>query len=87
MCEHIVGDLVISLCGHDRGSYLIVTEVNGDFVTVCDGKRRKNAGKKQKRKKHVQATGLHSDLINNTLPQYAVDSNIRREIKRLRGLI
>lgn len=81
-----VGDLVISLCGHDKGSYLIIIEEDGDFVTVCDGKRRKAACKKRKKKKHVQPTGMHSDLIN-TLPQHAVDSNIRREIKRLKELI
>ncbi len=86
MYRSAIGDLVVSLCGHDKGSYLIVIEDDGNFVTVCDGKRRKAANKKRKKKKHVQPTGLHSDLIN-TLPQYAVDANVRREIKRLRELI
>lgn len=81
-----IGDMVVSLCGHDKGDYLIVIEADDNFVTVCDGKRRKAANKKLKKNKHVQATGLHSDLIN-TLPQYAVDANVRREIKRLRELI
>lgn len=86
MAEFSVGDAVISLCGHDAGDLLIVTETDGDYAVVCDGKRRKADKRKRKKNRHLQATGLHTDLINN-VPQYAVDANIRREIKRLEKLI
>lgn len=86
MSQFLVGDMVVSLCGHDKGEYFIITGVEGDSVVICDGKRRKAEKKKKKKNKHVSPTGLRSEIINN-LPPFAVDANIRREIKRLRELI
>ena len=83
MSQFSVGDMVVSLCGHDKGEYFIITGVDGDRVIICDGKRRKAEKKKKKKNKHVSPTGLSSKIINN-LPPFAVDANIRREIKRLR---
>ncbi len=84
--KYSVGDLVVSLCGHDKGDLLIVIDADEIFVTVCDGKTRKADKKKKKKIKHIKSTGLHSDLVNN-VPHYAVDANIRREIKRLREFL
>ena len=81
-----VGELVLSLCGHDKGDYFIVTEVADGFVTICDGKRRKFAKNKKKKIKHIRPMSLYTEIINN-VPPYAVDANIRREIKRLIELI
>ena len=86
MTKFSVGDMVISLCGHDKGRYLIVIAVDGDSIIVCDGKARSAEKQKKKKIKHVKALGLHSDLINNLQP-YEVDAKVRREIKRLRELI
>ena len=86
MTEISVGDMVVSLCGHDAGEYFIVIGTDMNYVTICDGHNRKADKKKKKKIKHIQPTGLHTDLINN-VPQYAVDANIRREIKRLKKLI
>ncbi len=79
-----VGDMVISHMGHDKGNFFIVTEVDNTYVTICDGKTRKADKKKKKKIKHVKPTGFRTDLLNN-IPQYAVDANIRREIKRLKN--
>ena len=81
-----VGDLVVSLCGHDRGKLFIVIGCDDFTVTIADGKLRKTTKQKIKNIKHVSNTGIHTDLINN-VPQYAVDATIRREIKRLEKLI
>ncbi len=86
MTKFSVGDMVMSLCGHDKGRYLIVIAVDGDRVIVCDGKARSAEANKKKKIKHVKFLGLHSDLINNLQP-YEVDAKVRREIKRLRELI
>ncbi len=80
------GDLVKSLCGHDKGEYFIVIEADENTVVICDGKRRKADNKKIKKNKHVKETGLCSDIISS-LPPFAVDANVRREIKRLTNLI
>lgn len=78
------GDLVVSLCGHDKGEIFVVINVGGDYVTICDGKRRKAEKGKKKKIKHIQPMGLNTDLIHN-VPDYAVDAIVRREIKRLTG--
>ncbi len=86
MTNFSTGDLVVSLCGHDKGEYFIVLSCDGEYVTICDGKRRKAAKNKRKKNKHVKATGLGTDLINTAEP-HAVDATVRREIKRLIKLI
>ncbi len=80
-----VGEMVISCMRHDKGDYFIVIDADENYVTICDGKRRKADKKKKKKIKHVKPTGLYAEKINN-IPPYAVDANIRREIKRLKNL-
>lgn len=86
MTEVMVGDMVVSLCGHDAGEYFIVTECEKNFVVICDGKNRKNSKRKKKNIKHVEPVGLRIENVNN-VPSYAADANIRRELKRLKKLI
>lgn len=80
------GDLVISLCGHDKGDLFIVLSIEGEYVIICDGKRRKAEKNKRKKIKHIQSTGLNTDLIDSA-PTYSVDAVVRREIKRLREFL
>ncbi len=48
------GFIVRSIKGHDEGRvYLVVSEVNENFVLLVDGKYRKLDNPKLKRKKHV----------------------------------
>lgn len=48
------GFIVKSIKGHDEGRvYLVVSEVNENFVLLVDGKYRKLDNPKLKRKKHV----------------------------------
>lgn len=59
MCEKDdkikVGNIVVSLRGHDEGRrYLVIQEIDKDFVLVCDGEYRKIDNPKQKRKKHLK---------------------------------
>ena len=55
-----VGQIVISLAGHDKGSCHVVTATDGDKVYIADGKHRKLASPKLKNSKHLQKT---NDLI------------------------
>ena len=80
------GDLVISLCGHDKGDLFIVLSTEGEYVIICDGKRRKAEKNKKKKTKHIQPTGLNTDLID-MVPTHSVDAAVRREIKRLREFL
>ena len=51
--ELVRGDIVRSIAGHDRGSLLLVTEVQEDRVLVVDGTYRKLENPKQKNRKHL----------------------------------
>ena len=53
-----VGSVVISKAGRDQGrAYLVVEEVNDDFVMVANGALRKMDHQKKKRRKHLKPTG------------------------------
>ena len=50
-----VGDMAVSLKGHDSGRlYVVIAELNDDFVLVADGKYRPTDKPKQKRRKHLK---------------------------------
>ena len=59
-----IGRVVISKCGRDEGRlFLVVGEVDDDFVMISDGDTRKNARQKKKRRKHLKPTlELRNDL-------------------------
>ena len=35
-----IGDIVMSVAGHDKGFYYVVLDVDGEFVLVANGKTR-----------------------------------------------
>ena len=47
------GSYVISLKGHDTGRIYLVTEVNGAYAYVSDGREHKIARPKRKNIKHI----------------------------------
>ena len=66
-----IGDIVISLAGHDAGSVFIVTaELNADFVLIADGKSRTIESPKLKRKKHLRVVGQASELDSTNASLY-----------------
>ena len=52
--EVLVGSVVRSLAGHDKGDYFIVLSMNGEYAYVADGKLRKAESPKKKKLKHLQ---------------------------------
>ena len=68
-----VGDMAVSLKGHDCGRlYIVVAEINSDFVLVADGKYRPVDNPKQKRRKHLKFVGKATA---------SDDVSIKRQIK------
>ena len=45
--------IVLSLAGHDKGKLFFVLREEGEYVLLADGKGRKLATPKRKRKKHI----------------------------------
>lgn len=52
--------IVRSRSGHDKDQLFCVMAVEGSFVLLCDGKRRRVERPKRKNVKHVQGVGEFS---------------------------
>ncbi len=53
-----LGSIVISKAGRDQGrAFVVVGEVDDDFVMVANGGLRKMDRQKKKRRKHLKPTG------------------------------
>ena len=48
-----VGDIVVSICGHDMGEWYIVCEVCNEFVYLIDGKLKPIIKPKKKKLKQL----------------------------------
>lgn len=62
------GQVISSVAGRDKGYLMTVTDYDGTYVYVADGKERRLAQPKRKNPKHVECTKwclsedrLHSD--------------------------
>lgn len=80
------GDFVQSAKGHDVDEIFVVLEYlrHSRQVLVSDGRLRKMSKPKLKNVKHVRRLELHTDILER-VPTYAIDANIRREIKRIKA--
>jgi len=77
-----VGELVWSLAGHDKGESFLVIRREGEFLFLCDGKRRKATACKRKKEKHVSGSGLVCQWVA-TQPERVNNTSVRVAIKRL----
>ena len=80
----MVGELAVSLAGHDKGTVYLVVREDENNVYLADGAAKKYAQPKKKNKKHVQRIlkGLSEQELEalETNPTDA-DTKIRRHIK------
>ena len=82
------GAVVVSRMGRDEGrSFVVIREVDSDFVLLADGRLRTMDHLKKKRRKHLKTTGivveeLRSRLENGgTVENHEVRSWLKREEK------
>lgn len=68
------GQVVLSIAGRDKGTFLIILAIEGDCAILVDGKARPINRPKKKKLKHIQAT---KTLAEN------VDVMTNREIRRI----
>ena len=61
-----IGTVVQSRAGRDRGNFLAVMEIQGEFALVADGKERPLARPKKKRFKHLAETNMQIELSEIT---------------------
>ena len=50
----LVGQIVVSLSGHDKGRLYLVTAEETFYVLLADGKHRRLSKPKRKNKKHIR---------------------------------
>ncbi len=80
MSERIqIGELVWSLAGHDKGDCFLAVRREGEYLFLCDGKRRKATSLKKKKEKHILGSGCicpwvaaEPERINNTSVKAAI---------------
>ena len=65
-----IGSIVISKAGRDQGRrFLVVGEVDDDFVMVANGDLRKMDRLKKKRRRHLQPTGAVVQALRDRISQ------------------
>ena len=65
-----LGSMVISKAGRDRGRlFLVVAEVDDDFVMVANGALRKMDRQKKKRRRHLKPTGTVVQAVRERLAE------------------
>lgn len=65
-----VGSFVISKAGRDQGRlFLVVQEVDADFVMIANGDLRKMDRLKKKRRKHLKPTGRVAEELRARLAE------------------
>ena len=63
-----VGSVVISKAGRDQGrAFLVMEEVDADFVMIANGALRKLDRLKKKRRKHLKPTGCVVEALRDRL--------------------
>lgn len=63
----MIGEIVNAKAGRDKGNYFVVISVDGEYVKICDGRRRKLENPKKKKLKHLRLKVGVSDFIRNKL--------------------
>ncbi|MBR6896951.1 MAG: KOW domain-containing RNA-binding protein [Lachnospiraceae bacterium] len=66
------GMIAISLLGHDKGSFYIITKACDECVYLADGRIRKLARPKRKNIKHIQLVKTIPDVIAEKLKNGAL---------------
>ena len=52
--NRMIGQLVTSKAGHDKGVLYVVVKQEGEFVYLCEGRLKTPENPKKKRLKHIQ---------------------------------
>ena len=63
-----VGEIVQSLAGRDKGEFLVVLAIDGEYVVVANGKVRKTQNPKRKKIKHIKkVSSVSAELTEHIL--------------------
>lgn len=79
MNKDLIGRLVVSKAGHDKGRVLCVVDCNGEYLLLADGRKRMAEKPKRKKLKHVELINVaaYSGSVRNK----AIHAYIRDAVK------
>ena len=82
--EYQIGQVVYSKSGHDQGDVQIICAIEGEYLLLADGRRRKLEKPKRKKKKHVQPTFYVEKDVAAKLQtgEYLLDADIKKALKK-----
>lgn len=81
--DPLIGDIVYSKAGRDKGKYFIVMATEGEYVYISNGTTRKSDKPKKKKTKHLKfgfgnSAYLHNKLIKG---EKVTNTELRRELQ------
>ena len=81
--DYVIGQLVFSKSGRDKGKLFIVINIEGDYLYLADGKFRKIETPKKKKYKHVQKVNYVVDQIKGKIQEesHLKNADLRQAIK------
>ena len=80
-----LGAVVVSQMGRDEGrSFVVIQEVDSEFVLLADGRLRTMDHLKKKRRKHLKTTGIVVEELRSRLLEGGMVENheVRSWLKR-----
>lgn len=83
-----VGSVVTSRAGRDAGRpFLVIRELDQDFVLIADGGLRTMDRPKKKKRRHLKATGRKNEVLRNKLMggEQISDEEIRLSLSNEEG--
>ena len=84
--EYQIGQVVYSKSSHDKGDVQMIVAVEGEYLFLADGRRRKLEKPKRKKKMHVQPTFYVENDVAAKLQTgaYLLDADIKKALKKYR---
>lgn len=81
----VIGSVVLSTQGRDKGKYFLVTALGKGIVFVADGGMRKLNNPKKKNVKHVSDSGIRLEAIAEKLAEgkKVFDSEVKSALRQL----
>lgn len=77
-----VGDVVISLSGHDKNHLFMVVGIDKNgYLAIIDGKYRKRGNSKTKNPKHLRKVAHDEEILEKVHSRVATDAEIYKMIK------
>ncbi len=78
-----IGTIVKSIAGHDKDNFLVIINVENEYVYLVDGKRRLLSKPKKKKVKHVQyvANSEEFERLSKNV-NILLDAHIRKLIRK-----